>query len=51
MKDGDLTGFDFSGKINVVQSWTVTFDQEEEFNTALMQHIQDSQQQSQSIFE
>ena len=51
MKDGDLTGFDFSGKINVVQSWTVTFDQEEEFNAALMQHIQDSQQQSQSIFE
>ena len=36
-----LTGFDFSGKVDIVQSWLVTFDQEVQFNEALNQHISD----------
>ena len=41
--DGKLTGFDFSGKIDIVQSWSVTFNQEDEFNTKLQQYIADRQ--------
>ena len=36
-----LTGFDFSGKIDIVQSWLVTFDQEVQFNDAIKKHESD----------
>ena len=39
--EGKLTGFDFSGKIDVVQSWSVTFNQEDEFNAQLDKHVAD----------
>ena len=39
--EGKLTGFDFSGKIDIVQSWSVSFNQEDEFNEKLDKHVAD----------